>query len=182
VAAAPAQAHLPVILTSHDTVVSFADSPYVPDGTVSFAFYGWLDRPGDTRVVRIHLEAGQRFDAQLLIPDVPVENILTTRQLPRLAVIDPAGHPRLLRDDERIPFHEPYTNTDYLTLCETASPARTGTYTLIVTGLTATRFVVVSGRNEQLTASIKHAVIGTTDDVRYWYHTPAGTEAARAGA
>jgi hypothetical protein len=178
--AVPAQAHLPVVLSSGDTVVGFADSPYVPDGTVSFAFYGWLDRPGDTRVARIHLDAGQQFNAQLLIPDLSGENTIPGWQLPRLAVIDPSGRPQLLRDDERVSFHEPFTNTDYLNLAETVSPARTGTYALIVVGASPARFVAVSGSNEQFTAAIEHAHIGTVADVQYWYRTPAGTETAPA--
>lgn len=91
--ALPAQAHLPVIFTDADTAAALANSPYVPDGSVSFAFYGWLERAGDTRAVRIHLEAGQQFTTQLLIPDLAPENTLNRRQLPHLGDHRPSRPP-----------------------------------------------------------------------------------------
>lgn len=172
----PAQAHLPVVLTDANTAAALAHSPYVPDGSVSFAFYGWLDRAGDTRAVRIHLEAGQQFTTQLLIPDLTPENTLNRRQLPHLAIVDPRGHLQLLGDDQRTAFHEEFTNTDYLILAETARAAQAGTYALIVVGAAPSRFVAVSGEREQFSAAIENAHIGTVNDVQYWYQTVAGTE------
>jgi hypothetical protein len=177
----PAQAHIPVVLTSANTAAALQSSPYVPDGTVSFAFYGWLDRPGDTRSVRIHLDAGEQLYAQLLIPDLAPENNLDRWQTPRLAIVDPRGRVQLLRNDRRESFHEEFTDTDYLILSETTRAARDGTYALIVAGAAPSRFVAVSGSKEQFFADIQNARIGTVADVLNWYETPVSPDRAASG-
>jgi hypothetical protein len=175
--AASAEAHIPVVLTNANTIASVATSPYVPDGTISFAFYGWLDRLGDTRVARIHLDAGQTFNTQLLIPDLAPENALPRWKQPLLAIVDPRGRVQLLRNNLRTPFHEEFTNTDYVILSETARPAVTGVYTLVVIGLAPERFVAVSGSIEQFRAALENGQIASLADVQYWYATLAGSEA-----
>jgi hypothetical protein len=54
--ASPAKAHDPIILTSDQRTP--ADGPLLPDGTVSFALYGTLEKPGDTRGFRVTFAEG----------------------------------------------------------------------------------------------------------------------------
>ncbi|MDQ1306359.1 MAG: hypothetical protein QG671_2191 [Actinomycetota bacterium] len=170
--AAPADAHLPVVLTEANTAAAIASSPYVPDGTASVAFYGWLDAPRDTRAVRIRLDAGQEFLAQVLIPDLAPEKTLVQHKLPRLYIKEPNGKIRPLPSKDRVPFAEPYTKTNYIIISELIRPADTGTYTLIVTGRAASRFILATGGMEGITTSIENASIGTVADVQRWYTNP----------
>jgi hypothetical protein len=170
--AGPAQAHIPVFLTPDNSVLAIANSPLVVDGTTSVAFYGRTATLGDTRAVRIQLLAGQELHAEVLVPDLVPENTLAPWQLPRLAIVSPRGQVTLLRDSERRPFFEPFTQTSYLTLGEVTRVAESGTYSLVVVGVTPARFVAVTGEVETFSAVIKNATIGTVADVRQWYATP----------
>lgn len=171
--AAPAHAHLPVMLTEANTVSAIKNSPYLPDGTVSFAFYGWLDRPAQTRAVRLHLRAGQEFKAQILIPDLAPENTFARHRLPTMTIVCPGGGIVRVPSTQRVSFAEPYTGTNYLIIGETVHVAKAGTYAVIASGRSATRFVLATGSVEQRTGAIDNASIGSVDDVRYWYATPA---------
>ena len=168
----PANAHIPVLLDHSDTVVAIGHSPLVPSGTVSFAFYGRTGGFGDTRAVRIQLVKGQQFHAELLIPDLEPETALQSWQLPRLAVRTPGGQVRVLADDQRAFFFEPFTGTAYLTLAQTTTAAETGTYQLVVIGIAPSRFVAVTGQVEQFTAALKNATVASLADVHHWYSTP----------
>lgn len=170
--AVPADAHLPVVLTDANTARALATSPYVPDGTISFAFYGWLERPGDTRAVRVNLQAGQQFNVQLLIPDLAPENTLRRWQLPQLRVIAPGGAVRCVPSTQRVPFAEPYTSTNYLVLSELVEASTAGTYALIVTGGVPARFVLVTGAIEQRSGPLQNATIAGVDEVMRWYTSP----------
>lgn len=168
--ALPASAHIPVMLKRHDVIPQ--RSPLAPDGTTSFAFYGRLDHPGDMRTVNITLKAGQVFYFQLLIPDLAPETQLPTGQLPQVLVITPSGSVGLVRPTTRTYFYEPYTNTQYYVLATDQQPAEQGTYTLITTGLAASRFVVATGLTERPTGTIERAKIASVPDVLTWYRTP----------
>jgi len=171
-AAGPASAHIPVVLNPGDTVAAEENSPLVPTGTTSFAFYGRTENPGDTQVVRVQLATGDQFHAELLIPDLPPETGLAEQALPQLNVQDPAGQSMLLDNGERTYFFEPFSQTAYLTLAQTTSAAQPGTYTLIVTGAAPSRFVMVTGQDEQRSAPIVNATAATIADVHAWYQTP----------
>jgi len=170
--ATAADAHIPVLLTSSDTVFGLRNSPLVTDGTTSFAFYGRTGFPGDTRAVRIGLTAGQQFHAELLIPDLAPENGLPDRLLPRMGVISPDGRFTLLANTDRTSFFEPFTQTAYLTLAETTTVATPGIYDIVVVGVAPTRFVAVTGQVEQFTAAIQNATVASLADVQTWYSTP----------
>ncbi len=170
--AAPAQAHIPVLLNQSDTVFSLEHSPLVPEGTTSFAFYGRTGYPGDTRAMRIQLTAGQQFHAEILIPDLVPEAGLAPWQLPRMMIVDPQHRSRLLPGNERKYFFEPFTQTSYLTLGETTEVAQSGTYDIVVIGVAPARFVAVTGQVEKFTATLKNATVASLDQVQSWYHTP----------
>ena len=76
---------------------------------------------------------------------------------------------RCVPSTTRSPFAEPYSGTNYLILSETLTPAVAGTYSLIVTGRAAARFVLASGAVEQRTADLRNATIADVDQVRQWY-------------
>lgn len=178
--ALPASAHIPVMLNRHDVLPQ--RSPLAPDGTTSFAFYGTLDHAGDMRTVNITLKKGQTFYFQLLIPDLAPETQLATMQLPRVLVIAPSGAVQLIQPTTRTYFYEPYTKTEYFILATDQEPAEQGTYTLITTGLAASRFVVATGLTERRTGTIERAKIATIPDVLAWYHTPpAASNTPRIG-
>ncbi|WP_143548947.1 hypothetical protein [Rhodococcus sp. ACS1] len=171
-ASAPADAHTPVLLGPDDTAQTLDTSPLAPTGTTSFAFYTRTDAVGDTRAVRIQMAQGQPFHAQLLIPELTPETALPASQLPRLSIISPDGQLTTLDNTGRTPFFEPFTQTSYLTLTDTAAPAQPGTYALIVTGAAPARFVIATGDDEQFDAPLVGATIATTTDVQNWYRTP----------
>ena len=79
--ASVAKAHDPIILTSDQT--SPADGPLLPDGTISFALYGALDSPKDTRGFRVNFIEGDSLYLSILIPDLAPENQLMTPPTPR---------------------------------------------------------------------------------------------------
>ncbi|MFE3289176.1 hypothetical protein [Rhodococcus sp. NPDC059234] len=168
----PAGAHIPVMLTPCDNADALAASPMVLSGTTSFAFYGRTGHTGETRAVRIQLVAGQQFHAELLIPDLAPETGLDATGQPRLAIDDPSGQARLLDNTQRSYFFEPLTQTSYLVLAETTSVAATGTYAVIVIGGAPTRFVAVTGQDEQFAAAVVNASRASTGDVLRWYTTP----------
>ncbi|MFE5704228.1 hypothetical protein [Rhodococcus koreensis] len=170
--AAPAAAHTPVLLGPDDTAQTLDNSPLAPTGTTSFAFYTRTEAVGDTRAVRIQLTQGQPFHAQLLIPDLAPETALAAPQLPRLSIISPDGQLTALDNTGRTSFFEPFTQTSYLTLTDTAAPAQAGTYALIGTGAAPARFVIATGDTEQVDAPLVGATIATTADVQNWYRTP----------
>ena len=54
--ASAAKAHDPIILTPDQSTP--ANGPLILDGTISFALYGALDSPGDTRGFRVNFNEG----------------------------------------------------------------------------------------------------------------------------
>ena len=58
--------HIPVVLTRANS--SRGKAPTLPDGNISFAFYGAIDAPGEIRTVRAELRADQQLFVELLIP------------------------------------------------------------------------------------------------------------------
>jgi len=141
-----ARAHDPIILTADQSTP--ADGPMLPDGTISFALYGTLEAPGDTRGFRVDFADGDPLYLSVLIPDLPPENSLPDDLLPYLVVEDPAGGSTELRVDERAAFAEPFTGTSYVTLAVLTGSAMAGTYSVTVTGEAPSRFTVAVGTKE----------------------------------
>ena len=65
--ASVAKAHDPIILTTNQSTP--ADGPLLPDGTISFALYGSLESPADTRGFRVNFVEGDSLYLSILIPD-----------------------------------------------------------------------------------------------------------------
>ena len=170
--ASPAKAHDPIILTSDQRTP--ADGPLLPDGTVSFALYGTLEEPGDTRGFRVTFAEGDNLYFSLLIPDLAPENALADDQLPRLDIVDPSGVSTTILPTTRVPFPEPFTGTNYVRLADSVGTAIAGTYEVTISGDAPARFTVSVGTKELFGTEVENAPnrdLGV-GGVMTWYETP----------
>jgi hypothetical protein len=158
--------HIPVVLTR--TNASRGKAPKLPDGNISFAFYGDIDEPGEIRTVRAELRADQNLFVELLIPKLSPEKDLPEPDLPVLTIRFPSGKEEVLRPSRRETFDEPYTNTSYLSYLTGRFPAEEGTYTLSVSGTAPARFVLAVGDDER-PGDVLDGSIGSVGDVHQWY-------------
>lgn len=167
--ASASKAHDPIILTPDQTTP--ADGPLILDGTISFALYGALDSPKDTRGFRVNFKEGDPLYFSILIPDLAPENQLNVPSLPFLEITDPAGTTTKFAVSEKVPFAEPYSGTNYVRLTEFNSVATAGTYSVVVTGNSASRFTVSFGQIEMFGTPVENIAnrdLGT-DGVMNWY-------------
>lgn len=171
-----ASAHDPIILTQEQTEP--ASGPLVPDGTISFAFYGVVDGRGDTRAFRVNFTEGDRLFLSLLIPDLSPENALRDDQLPYLELVDPTGTTTILRPDLRLPFPEPFSGTNYVRLLDLDSTAVAGEYAVTVIGTAPARFTVSVGFKEVFGTPVEGVVDRSlgVNGVMDWYATPPPDE------
>jgi hypothetical protein len=158
--------HIPVVLTRSNA--SRGKAPALPDGGISFAFYGAVDEPGEVRTVRAALRAGQQLFVQLLVPRRSPEQDLAEDELPLLTVVSPSNQERVLRASGRETFDEPHTRTSYLICLTERFPAEEGTYTLSVSGSAPARFVLAVGDDER-PGEVLGVPIGSVEDVLHWY-------------
>jgi hypothetical protein len=166
--------HIPVVLTRANA--SRGKAPTLPDGNISFAFYGAIDAPGEVRTVRAELRADQNLFVELLIPKLSPEQDLAEEDLPILTIHSPSGQKQVLTPTRRETFDEPYTNTSYLSYLTGRFPAEAGTYTLSVSGQVPARFALAVGDDER-PGEVLGAPIGSVEDVHQWY----GAEPATLG-
>lgn len=173
--AAPASAHDPIILTADQRTP--IDGPLLPDGTVSFALYGTIDAPSDTRGFRVTFAEGDPLYLSLLIPDLEPENVLADENLPYLIVEDPNGVVTEFSTDERVPFAEPFTGTNYVRLIEDVGVAVGGTYSVTISGSAPARFTVSVGTKEMFGTEVENVPnreLGVAG-VMAWYETAPAT-------
>jgi hypothetical protein len=164
--------HIPVVLTRANA--SRGKAPKLPDGNISFAFYGDIDEPGETRSVQADLRADQNLFVELLIPKLSPEQDLTEEELPTLTIESPSGQQQVLTASKRETFDEPYTNTSYLSYLTGRFPAEKGTYTLTVSGRAKARFVLAVGDDER-PGDVFDGAIGSVADVHQWYGAEPST-------
>lgn len=172
VLALPLLAHIPVFLTRKNATTP-DDLPLLPDGSVSFAFYGVVPGGGESRSVQVELTRGQLLYAELLIPKLSPEQELATESLPTLTITAPSGAHTHHGPNRREVFDEPYTSTSYLSYLVERGTAEDGTYTLAVAGPEQARFVLAVGEEER-PGDVLRAPIGSGDEVGDWYRDPAG--------
>lgn len=173
-----AHAHDPIILTAEQSTP--ANGPLLPDGTVSFALYGTLDSPSDTRGFRVNFQEGDALYFSLLIPDLAPENQLATEDLPRLEVVDPSGVATQVDPSIRDIFEEPFSGTNYVRLADLAGVAVAGTYEVTITGSAPARFTVSVGTKELFGTEVENVPnrdLGVAG-VMSWYETPPPTVVA----
>jgi hypothetical protein len=151
--ASVASAHDPIILTSEQTTP--ASGPLLVDGTISFALYGSLEGPTDTRGFRVQFQEDDPLYLSILIPDLAPENELGNDLLPTLEVLDPMGAVSTFEPTERVTFAEPYTDTNYVRLLEYEGVALGGVYEITIKGKAASRFTVSVGKIEQFGTAVE---------------------------
>ncbi|RFS83026.1 hypothetical protein D0T12_22795 [Actinomadura spongiicola] len=165
-------AHLPVVLTSLNKDALAA--PKLPDGKVSFAFYGVIDEPGEKRAVQADLEKDDVLYVEMLIPKLPPETDIPPERLPTLTLVAPSGETQVFTANRSEVFDEPYTDTSYISYSVGRMSAEQGTYTMEITGPVPARFVLAVGEEERPGEVVK-GHIAEISDVHDWYKTPPGT-------
>ena len=152
--ASVAKAHDPIILTTNQRTP--ADGPLLPDGTISFALYGSLESPADTRGFRVNFVEGDSLYLSILIPDLAPENQLDDASLPFVELTDPSGAKTKLSVSDKVSFAEPFTGTNYVRLTELTTVAISGTYSVVITGNSPSRFTVSVGKQEMFGTPVEN--------------------------
>ena len=152
--ASVAKAHDPIILTTNQRTP--ADGPLLPDGTISFALYGSLESPADTRGFRVNFVEGDSLYLSILIPDLAPENQLDDASLPFVELTDPSGAKTKLSVSDKVSFAEPFTGTNYVRLTELTTVAISGTYSVMITGNSPSRFTVSVGKQEMFGTPVEN--------------------------
>lgn len=180
VGAGPAAAHDPIFVVEDQTTPD--EGPYLPDGAISWALYGSVLGPGDTRGFEFDLREGEELYISLLIPNLEPELSLADDELPVIELETPDGTTRTLVNDMRETFNEPFSNTSYLTLSEVREPAQEGRYRGLVVGSAPSRFTVAIGEREEFftpaerTGDRPSSFPGIAAPLQAWYSTPPGEE------
>ncbi len=181
VGGSPASAHDPIFVEEDQTTPDVG--PYLPDGTISWALYGSVLEPGDTRGFEFDLREGEELYISLLIPNLEPELSLSDGELPVIELEAPDGTTMTIGNDMREPFDEPFSNTSYLTLSELREPAQAGRYRGMVVGAAPSRFTVAIGEREEFftpaerTGDRPSSFPGIAEPLQAWYSTPPGEEA-----
>lgn len=178
--AGPAAAHDPIFITE-DQIDPDA-GPYMPDGTISWALYGSVLSPGDSRGFEFDLRDGDELYISLLIPNLSPEVDLSDDELPTLDLENPDGTVTSIVADMREVFDEPFSRTSYVTLAELREPAMAGRYRGVVNGNSASRFSVAIGEEEifftpaERTGDRPGSFAEIAAPLSVWYSTPPGGE------
>lgn len=141
-----ASAHQPVDLLTTDT--SPDKGPLLVDGTVSFAVRASFSKANEVRAFRAQLVAGDSLAIQYLIADKKPENKLKNSQLPVVTVTSPSGKKITLKINERSPFFEPYSSTNYLYLSRYNAAAEAGIYAISIKSKAKSAVTVAIGEKE----------------------------------
>jgi hypothetical protein len=178
--ASPASAHDPIFLADDQTTPE--SGPYLPDGTISFALYGALRAPGETRGFQVEFAEGDELYLSLLIPNLLPENALPQNQLPVLQVTAPDGTATEYPATTAEVFDEPFSRTSYVELFDITQPAQPGVYDVVVTAPDALRFSVAVGTTEEFGTPAERvvdrpaSVIAAAGPLQQWYGTTATGE------
>ena len=170
--AAPVSAHDPIFLTSeHDSAKT---GPFLPDGTISFAFYGDIGSEKETRGFQAVFQAGQTLQISVLIPAALPETNLRFEDLPVLQVTRPDGTSFDLAAEMSVEFYEPYTGTTYVRVNEFREIAQEGIHDFLLNGNIAARFVVSIGAIERFGTPVERYArpfsLGSgSDPLRQWF-------------
>lgn len=169
-----AAAHQPVSLLATD--ISPDKGPLLVDGTVSFAIRASFNKANEVRAFRAQLAAGDRLAIQYLIVDRKPENKLKNSQLPVVTITSPTGKKMTLKINERAPFFEPYSSTNYLYLSRYSAEAEAGIYAISIKSKAKSAVTVAIGekeiQGEVLRGSVPSPAATNSPDVT---KTPAAT-------
>ena len=111
-------------------------------------------------------------------PDLAPENQLDDTSLPFLEITDPAGTTTKLSVSERVSFAEPYSGTNYVRLTEFNSVAVAGTYSVVVTGNSPSRFTVSFGQIEMFGTPVENITnrdLGVSGVMGWYENSPTQT-------
>ncbi len=169
-AAGTAYAHDPIFISESTPPEA---SPLIEDGTISFATYGRIDRPGGSASVRVRLKAGERLGLDLLVPDREPER--SERDFTHLSVkaTNPDGTTSSFQAgaaQER--FDEPFSKTSYLRLLREGVISTGGVHVVTVTSTRPTRFTLATGVTEQFGSAVSDYERRPLSDLATWYSTP----------
>ena len=184
ISATLAHAHDPLFLTSEQSTPE--TGPYLPDGTISFAFYGEFLVERETRGFQVNFQEGDFFQLELLIPARAPEETLTTEQLPYLLILSPDGSEKALYHSIRTRFDEPFTNTSYYTLIRDQDTAMSGAYSITIVSRYAARFTAAIGTSERFGTPVERAgdrppTLGETEKrIGDWYSKSKGVNTAES--
>ncbi len=179
--ATPASAHDPIFIEQDQTTPDVG--PYMPDGAISWALYGSVLEPGDTRGFEFDLRDGEELYISLLIPNLEPELNLPDAELPTVELEAPDGTTTSIVPNVREIFDEPFSKTSYVTLAELREPAQEGRYRGVVNGSAPSRFTVAIGEREEFFTSTERSgdrptsFPGIAAPLQAWYATPPGAEA-----
>ncbi len=179
--AAPAAAHDPIFIEQNQTTPDVG--PYMPDGAISWALYGSVLEPGDTRGFEFDLRDGEELYISLLIPNLEPELSIADSELPTVELESPDGSTMTIVPEVREVFDEPFSKTSYVTLAEVREPAQEGRYRGIVIGTEPSRFTVAIGEREEFFTETERSgdrptsFPGIAAPLQAWYATPPGAEA-----
>jgi hypothetical protein len=159
-----AAAHQPVIVDENDPWPE--SGPELVDGTVSYAVYGVIDKPGATRGVSFNLRAGDALEVELLIPNLEPE---LSSALPHVTVLDPDGEPTDPPVALGSVFDEPFSKTSYrrLALVQTTA-SKSGRYGAVISNTVPGRFTVAIGTRETRGEVRRNDARGSVGE---WYAT-----------
>ena len=176
--AGTAWAHDPIILTPEQSTP--AAGPLLVDGTISFALYGDVTGPGDTRAFRVRYAAGQTFNLSALVPNLEPEKGLAVGEYPTITVVTPSGENIVLQPGMVSTFDEPFTKTSYRQYLEWSTTAVAGDYGVIITGVVPARFTIATGVIEQFGTAVENVSKreGGIAEVMKWYSTPPASSGA----
>ena len=167
----PASAHQPVILDENDN--SPERGPELVDGTVSFAVYGSITKPGELRGLSFNLKAGDRIVVDLFIPNLEPE---LSSPLPSITVLDPDGNPTDPPVELGETFNESFSGTSHRYLAKIRSSAtKAGKYGVVVGSSATGRFVIGIGDRE-VRGEVKQD--DAKGSVANWYSSPVPSVAA----
>ncbi len=167
--ALPAWAHHTVILTKANTP---GNAPRVVDGGVSFAFYGWMNKPLDTRSFKLTFTAGQRVYFEGIMPDLAPENTIPNALLPQILVTTPGGSVISVPPTLRESFYEEHSHSQLIRFSKFDRIAEASTYQFVIVGARQQRFALATGLAEA-PGQLVNGTIGNFYDVIHWYQTPA---------
>lgn len=166
----PASAHQPVLLDENDN--SPERGPELVDGTVSFAAYGSITKPGELRGLSFNLKAGDRIVVDLLIPNLEPE---LSSPLPSITVLDPDGNPTDPPVEMGEIFNEFFSGTSYRYLAKMRSSAtKAGKYGVVVGSAATGRFVIGIGDRE-VRGEVKQD--DAKGSIAIWYSNPGASPA-----
>jgi hypothetical protein len=168
--AAPAMAHTPVILDSHDLVPW--TSPLILDGTDPVALFGVLPHCFSVRSAQFTMQAGQQINLSYGIPDEAPEDQLPRSSLPVMLLVAPDHTDTVLSPDTSVTI-TPEPGMPITLVRQYSAPAQAGIYSIVMlSGCAPERFVALLGEDPGDFDGVARGSVATPEQVAAWFSTP----------